>query len=1105
VAKGRPTRTGPRLPKHRDAAGEAESAFNHDEVAEIVALERARAPRGRQIILHVDRPIVAGGVALGPARGNLIIEGWALARRGVKSIGISIDGKPVGAPHYGVHRRDIAETFPDWDDAGTSGFVLMAPAAALSKGRRRIEIKLTAKTGETTTTRFWVDVDVEQRSTEDGPLVVRKKMPLSEIQLGFRILSGLGWQPAFGIILGVGEAEEEIAAARRTLASLRDQTYPSWSVAIVRRGRTLPDSAAALIEDFDDIAGQLAFRPNCPADMSLVDAVRMPGMAQPDLIGPLLAGDTLGCDALLEMAIHAAMHPQAQLFYSDEQRIGPSDEQFRPFLKPQWSAELLDSTNYIGRFWCTLPSVLQRARASYGEWFQFGDYDLILRCTEQVDDIRRVPKVLCRRGRAQLDHVDQERAALRRALDRRGRHGEIAEGPVSGSYRWMVPAATSALVSIIIPTCATGGLIKTCIETLRAKTAYRNFEIICVENIPPAEAEWKAWLRERVGTVIAVDGPFNWSRFNNLAAREARGEFLIFLNDDIEITDPGWLDALLAHAVRPEVGVVGARLLYPDRRVQHAGIVWTPNGGRHAFRSFEETDPGYFGLAVLDRNVIAVTGACLLVRRAEFEALGGFDEGHTIVNNDVDFCLRCHERGKSIVYAPRAILIHHELASRHALGDDFDAAAFDRRWSRKLQQGDPFYHPHLTRHGEDFSYDPEPLELVYSSHPLFDRAQIKNILVVKLDHIGDFVTAVPALHRLRQVFPHARLHLLVAPGSVALARTLPGIADIIEYEFFFARSGLGQRALSQEDYTTLRKRLEPYRFDLALDLRKAMETRPLLQLADARWLAGFDHLRRFPWLDIAMEWEQDPSSVRKRNHVGDDLVRLIDAIAHAASPNNSSLPTPAPGGSTDQAGLAGARRLHRRLICVHPGVGSPIRQWPARYFAGLIDLLVAAHNVEIVLIGSPDEAEIAAEVMASVQRPAMVRSLVGALSLSELPGLLATAALFVGNNSGPQHLAAALGVPTVGIHSGTVDAREWGPVGPNAVAIRRNMVCSPCYLSDAKDCWRGLACLTELRPIDVYEICRRLLAVDIDLSARQDNFSGQQVLVSRPSVLGFER
>jgi ADP-heptose:LPS heptosyltransferase/GT2 family glycosyltransferase len=1024
------------------------------------------------LLLHVDRPAIAGGTAIESVRGTLIIEGWTVARGGIASIEIDLDGKRAGAAYYGIRRRDIADAYPGWDGAETSGFALMLPATMLGAGRHRISVESRAKTGLHTTSEF--SIEVLQAPTQEGPSVLRRKMPLSEVQLGLSILSGLSWHPRFGLVLGIGETEAEVDAAQRTLASLRDQTYAAWSVVVVRRGGTIPDRCGVrLIEGFDDITGRIEDRLSSPTDTPLIDLLGGPRQSQqPDLTGVLLAGDILGCDALLEMAISSGLHPATELFYSDERRVSPRSGYYEPFFKPQWSPDLLTSTNYIGRFWCAIPSVLSRARATVGEWLLFGDYDLIMRCTEAASEITHVAKLLCERGRPQLDHPDQERAALERARHRRKVRGEIRNGWLPGYYRLKRAISTTALVSIIVPTCASKGLVKTCIETLREKTAYRNFEIICVENIPTSRRHWKAWLRQHADNVISLPEPFNWSRFNNVAAREAKGEFLLFLNDDIEVIEPEWLEALLEHAERPEVGVVGARLLYPDRRVQHAGIIWTPNGGRHAFRRAAETEPGYFALALTERNVFAVTGACLLIRRAEFEEQGGFDESHTIVNNDVDFCLRCWDRGKRVVYTPHATLIHHEQASRQELDDDFDAIGFDKRWMHKLQAGDPFYHPYLNRNSEDYSYDPEPLELVYSSHPLFDRTQIRKILAVKLDHIGDFVTAIPALRRLQQLFPQARLYLLVAPASMALTRLLPGLEGVVEFEFFFARSELGQRQLSQEDYTSLRDRLMPYRFDLAVDLRKAPETRPLLQLSGARWLAGFDHGRQFPWLDIVMEWEQDPATMRKRNHVGDDLVRLIDAIATAAALNQLICCAPRP---KNVRFKPSPRSPEKKLVCIHPGVGSVIRQWPAKHYVALIDLLVAAHNVEIVLIGSRDEAKIAEEVLAMVPREAALRSVVGQLPLSELPEFLANTALFIGNNSGPHHLAAALGVPTIGIHSGTVDAREWGPLGPNAVAIRRSVACSPCYLSDPNACWRGLACLTELRPIEVYEVCRRLL------------------------------
>ena len=903
----------------------------------------------------------------------------------------------------------------------------------------------------------------------------RAKMPFAEQQLAERILAGLAWRPRFGLLIGLGETDEEIEPARRTLASLRDQVHGHWRATILRRGRTVPAlTAKRLTEGFDDLAGRIDIRLDAPAGASLAAlAAGSPGGARPDLVGVLLAGDVLGCDALLEMAIASGLSPEAEFLYSDERRISPASERHETFFKPQWSAELLTATNYIGRFWCVLPSLLARTGATMRDWFQFGDYDVVLRCTEMTSGICHIPRVLCERGRSRLDHPDQERGALKRAMRRRGVAAEVVEAAVWGTYRVKRAAPVEAFVSIVIPTCGARDRVMTCLQTLRATTSHRNFEIICADNIPAAEADRKAWLRAQADTVVACDEPFNWSRFNNLAAREAKGEFLLFLNDDTEITEPGWLDALLEHAQRDGVGVVGARLLYPDRTVQHAGMFWTPRGGRHAFRGARETDPGYFGLALCERNVIAVTGACMLMRRSEFEALGGFDERHAIVNGDVDFCLRCWERGKAVVYTPHATLLHHESASRAELGDVYDSEAFARRWHRSLAAGDPFHHPSLSCDRDDLAPDAEPLELVYSSRPLLDRAAIRNILAVKLDHIGDFITAIPALQLLQRHFPQARLYLLCAPGAGELRELVPGLTGVIEFELFFARSGLGQKDLSADDFAALGQRLRPYGFDLAVDLRKAPETRPVLRHTGARWLAGFDHGNQFPWLDIVVHWEADRAGARKRSHVGDDLQKLVYAVATAGEPAPPARPTAMPHAAPPVAGGSS-----RKTVCIHPGVGSPIRQWPPDKFAALIDLLASEADVDIVLIGAAEEAEIGAQVIARAERADSIRSLIGKLSLRELVQFLSTAALYVGNNSGPKHLAARLGVPTVGVHSGTVDAREWGPLGANAVAVRKNMVCSPCYLSDPADCPRELACLTELQPSDVHAICRRLLAID---------------------------
>src|SRR5262249_9102734 len=194
-------------------------------------------------------------------------------------------------------------------------------------------------------------------------------------------------------------------------------------------------------------------------------------------------------------------------------------------------------------------------------------------------------------------------------------------------------------------TCAARGLIKVCLDSLRDKSTYQSVEIICIENIPDRDSEWKQWLRDNCDVVIEITEAFNWSRFNNIAAREASGQYLLFLNYDIEVIPPDWLEAMLDLGRDDEVGIVGPQLLYPDRKVQHAGMFLAGGSkARHAFRFCAEDDPGYFGLALTQRDMMAVTGACMLMKRSTYDKIGGFDESHSVVNNDLDFCRRIHEQ-----------------------------------------------------------------------------------------------------------------------------------------------------------------------------------------------------------------------------------------------------------------------------------------------------------------------------------------------------------------------------------------------------------------------------------------------------------------------------
>jgi ADP-heptose:LPS heptosyltransferase/GT2 family glycosyltransferase len=1046
-----------------------EDGVVHDETVALAAADSsdgdATTAADSQRILHLDAPQVIGGALAAPVRGNLEIGGWALAKAGVAAVEIAIDDAPFALAEYGLRRPDIGAAFPDWEGAAASGFAALLPHRILPKGGHRVTVALRDSAGATVSTAF--RIEVEELGDMPGPWALRRSIGQAEIDLAGRLLERCGRRPRFAVLLPLPGDPQSLAGARATIAALMAQAYPEWRLLLVARGRRDKSAAATLSERDPRIA--VTPRPTPQAVAELAAAAGAP--AESLFLLPLVPGDDLGSDALLEMALAAALHPGADFLYSDERRRNPASGRIEAFFKPRWSPDLLLSTNYIGRLWCARGDLLAAVAAPDETLFGDGEYDLVLRCTEKAKAIHHVAAVLCERAGDDGDDAKRAKAALARAAVRRGIAATVVDGPVPGTWRLKRALTRPGLVSIVIPTCAAGGLVAACIESLRRLTAYRDYEIVCIENIAPADAKWRRWLARRADRVISTREDFNWARFNNLAANEARGEYLLFLNDDIEVTDPDWLQAMLEEAQRPEVGAVGARLLYPDGRVQHAGMFLAAMGqARHAFRYAAGDDPGYFGLALTRRDVIAVTGACLLTRRDTFEALGGFDEAQAIVNNDLDYCLRAWRSGRVNLYTPFAALTHHEAASRAALPDDYDALSFDRKWRDLFLAGDPYFSQHLSKGEDGFAVEQEPTQLLVTGRPLFRAADIRRILVVKLDHIGDCVIAFPAVRRLHEHFPAARIAVLTSRASQPIWALEPSVAETIAFDFFHARSGLGELDLSEEDWRQLRERLTPERFDLAVDLRKHTETRPVLQHTAARWLAGFDFRNQFPWLDIALEWTGDQAYVHKRQHNGDDLLNLADAVAAAGSGERTAIAArPAAAAAPPAAAGSGP------LVCVHPTVGNDARQWPLEYFAVLIDRLVEADGARVVLIGAPGDEEAAAAILRQVRHPRAVTSLVGQVPLAELPSLLAGVALFVGNNSGPKHIAAGLGVPTVGIHSGTEDVREWGPIGAAAIAVARDMVCSPCYLAHAKDCRRGLACLTGLAPARVYEACRRLL------------------------------
>ncbi|MAZ66507.1 MAG: family 2 glycosyl transferase [Kangiellaceae bacterium] len=535
--------------------------------------------------------------------------------------------------------------------------------------------------------------------------------------------NGNHYTPKISIVLPVYNTQPELLA--RCINSVIHQYYPNWQLCIAD-DHSDDKRIIELLKEYEqsDSRIQVIYRAQnghiSAASNSALD------IATGEYIALLDHDDELALHALLAVVDALNDNPEAQIIYSDEDKIDEVGTRFDPHFKAGWCPALIYSQNYISHLGVYSSELVERVGGFRQGYEGSQDYDLLLRCVAEIENeqVVHIPWVLYHwrvtagSTAAQISEKSYANSAGIKALTEHVRlidkEAIVEQGPVPTTYRvrWGLPTPLP-LVSILIPTRDGYEVLSKAVNSILEKTTYANFEILILDNQSRCKKTLKylrALSKEPRVRIIKYDYPFNFSAINNYGAKQAQGELLALVNNDVEVISPDWLSEMVSHACRREVGCVGAKLYYSDGRIQHAGVVLgIGKVAGHSHKFFPKNAPGYFMRLRLVQNYSAVTGAALVVRKSVYEEVGGLNETSlTVAFNDVDFCLRVRERGYQNIWTPYAELFHHESVSRGAEDSPEKLQRFNREvdymlecWGDKLIH-DPCYSPHLTREHENF-------------------------------------------------------------------------------------------------------------------------------------------------------------------------------------------------------------------------------------------------------------------------------------------------------------------------------------------------------------------------------------------------------------------
>lgn len=561
---------------------------------------------------------------------------------------------------------------------------------------------------------FWIrlterfqtdDVDYEEWYRNHKPLMEELQKQQKKV---------FDYMPLISILVPVYNTPEEFL--KQMIQSVRKQTYGNWELCIANAS---PDNVR--------LTEILNTAKNGDSRIRTADVPENEGIAQNtnaalkiasgEYVGFLDHDDLLTPDALYEMVKAINENNRPDVLYSDEDKVTTDlSEHFQPHMKPDFNKDLLRSNNYITHFFVTAKRLIDRVGNLDAAYNGAQDYELILRCTEQAEGIVHIPRILYHwrvhkastadNPASKMYAFDAGKRAIEAHLRRCGESGTVSHKKDLGFYRVKYKVQGNPLVSIIIPNKDQADTLEQCLKSIE-KSTYRNYEIIIVENNSTKEetfAYYKKIESDRIKVIYWPD-EFNYSAINNFGVKHARGDYLLLLNNDVEVITEDWLEELAANCQRKDVGIVGAKLYYPDDTIQHAGIVIGIGGVAGAvFVGMPRVYSGYLHKASIQQDLSAVTAACMMVKRSLYEKLGGLEEKKLkVAFNDVDFCLRARDKGYLVVYNPYVELYHYESKSRGTEDSKQKVRRFQdeieymrSHWLKLLKEGDPMYNPNLT-------------------------------------------------------------------------------------------------------------------------------------------------------------------------------------------------------------------------------------------------------------------------------------------------------------------------------------------------------------------------------------------------------------------------